>query len=97
MNKSVSVLALLALFFVAGLAQADTLFGTVRFKDGSKDRGTTAITTSYNNRRGSLDANGNYTLDFGTKVNARVTVYVNGRRYTTIMVRGNTRLNIVVR
>ena len=88
--------SLVVVLFLVGVVQADSIFGTVRFKDGSKDKGTTAITTSYNNNQGKLDGNGNYTLDFGAKVGSKVTVYVNGKRYTEIEVKGDVRLYIVV-
>ena len=81
---------------MAGLAWADSLHGTVKFKDGSKDKGTTSITQSYNGKKGKLDGKGNYTLDFGTKVGSKVTVYVNGDKYTEITVKGDTRLDITV-
>ena len=80
----------------AGPAMADELYGTVTYKDGSKDKGVTAITTSYNDERGKHDGKGNYTLDFKAKVGSKVTVYVNGKKYTEIEVKGRTNLDIVV-
>lgn len=77
-------------------AMADSLYGTIKFKDGSKDKGTTSISTSYNSKKAKSDGKGNYTLDFGTKVGKKVTVYVNGDKYTDIEVKGDTRLNITV-
>ena len=88
-----------ALFFVclgAGPAMADELYGTVTYKDGSKDKGVNAITTSYNDERGKNDGKGNYTLDFKCKVGSKVTVYVNGKKYKEIEVKGRTKLDIVV-
>jgi hypothetical protein len=80
---------------LAAVASADSLYGTVRFKDGSKDRGTTRITQSWNGKHAKLDGKGNYTLDFGGKVGKKITVYVEGKRYTEIEVKGKTRLDIV--
>lgn len=89
-------MALFVLILLPGAVAADSLYGSIRFKDGSKDRGTTAVTTSWNNKRGVPDGNGNYTLDFGGKVGRRITVYVNGSRYREVEVKGDTRLDIVV-
>jgi len=86
----------LCFFILTSFAMADSLYGTVRFKDGSKDRGTTRITTSWNSKVADLDGNGRYTLDFGGSVGRRITVYVNGSRYTEITVNGDTRLDITV-
>lgn len=76
---------------------ADSLYGSVTFKDKSKDKGTTAITTSWNSAKGKSDGNGMYKIDFGGKVGKRVTVYVNGKRYSEVLVKGDTELDIVVR
>jgi hypothetical protein len=79
------------------VALADSLYGTVRFKDGSKDRGTTKIVTSWKyGQHAKLDGSGNYTLDYGQKVGTKVTVYVNGSKYKEITITGATRLDIVV-
>jgi hypothetical protein len=75
---------------------ADTLYGTIRYKDGSKDKGVSAITTSWNSERGKNDGNGNYTLDFKGKVGKKITVYVNGKKLTEIEVKGDTKLDIVI-
>lgn len=75
---------------------ADTLYGSVTFKDKSKDRGTTAISTSWNSAKGKSNGKGKYTLDFGGKVGKKITVYVNGKRYAEVLVKGDTELDIVV-
>ncbi len=89
----VSSLVLVAVLVTA--ATADSLFGTVHFKDGSKDRGTTRITQSWNSKHAKLDGRGNYTLDFGGKVGTKITVYVEGKRYAEVEVKGDTRLDVV--
>lgn len=88
--------AVVALCFTTTSALADNLHGTIKYKDGSKDKGVSAITTSWNGERGKNDGNGNYTLDFKGKVGKKVTVYVNGKKYTEIEVKGDTELNITI-
>ena len=88
--------AILAVCLTASSALADSLYGTIRYKDGSKDRGVAAITTSWNSARGKNDGNGNYKLDFGGKVGKTITVYVNGDKYIKIEVKGDTQLNIII-
>ncbi len=85
-----------AMCLTASAVLADSLYGTIRYKDGSKDKGVSAITTSWNSERGKNDGNGNYKLDFKGKVGKTITVYVNGKTYTTIKVKGDTRLNITI-
>jgi hypothetical protein len=87
--------AAVALMFGAGAAFAeDTLSGTIVHKDGSKVKKTAAITTSWNSARGTYPADGEYEIDFGGKVGKKITVYVNGDKYTEITVKGHTKLNI---
>ena len=93
MVKTIGIFVL-AISCTAGSALADSLYGTIKYKDGSKDRGVAAITTSWNSRRGKNDGKGNYRLDFKGKVGKEITVYVNGKRYTKITVKGDTKLNI---
>ena len=95
----VTYAAMVLIAFTAGIlpTAADSLYGSVTFKDKSKDKGTTAITTSWNSAKGKSDGNGNYKIDFGGKVGKRVTVYVNGKRYSEVLVKGDTELDIVVR
>ena len=88
--------SILALFFIGGAGLADSLYGSIKYKDGSKDKGTAAITTSWNRERGKNDGNGFYTLDFKGKVGKKITVYVNGTKYTEIEVNGDTKLDIVI-
>ena len=72
---------------------ADSLYGTCVRKDGSKVDGTVKISTDWNDEK-AYPKNGQYRLDFGGKVGKKVTVYVNGSKYTTITVKGDTELNI---
>lgn len=80
---------------VPSVGYCDSLFGTCVRKDGSKVDGTVRISTSWNSKKG-ISSNGRYRLDFGGKVGKTITVYVEGSRYTTIKVDGDTELNIVV-
>ena len=85
-----------ALCLTANLVLADSLYGTIKYKDGSKDKGVSAITTSWNSERGKNDGNGKYKLDFKGKVGKKITVYVNGKTYTKIEVKGDTELDIII-
>jgi hypothetical protein len=76
-------------------ACADTLYGTCVYSDGSKVNGTVTISTSWNGKK-AFPKKGKYRLDFGGSVGKEITVYVNGDRYATIEVNGDTELNIVV-
>ena len=91
-----AAVAMACLVFFAGNAMADKLYGTIKYKDGSKDKGVSAITTSRNDERGKNDGKGNYTLDFKGKVGKKVTVYVNGKTYVEILVKGDTVLDITI-
>ena len=77
-------------------ACADTLYGTCKRKDGSKVDGTVKISTSWNGKK-AYPKDGSYRLDFGGKVGKTITVYVNGSKYGTVEVKGNSELNIVVK
>lgn len=88
--------SLLILLLLAAPALADSIYGTARYKDGSKVDGTATISTSWNGKK-AFPKGGEYELDFGGKVGQKITIYVNGSRYTEIVVDGRTRLDIVVR
>ena len=94
--RSVIYAACLGMVLLCGSVCADTLSGSIKFKDGSKDKGVTRITTSWNKKTGKSDGKGHYTLDFGGKVGKKVTVYVNGKKYSEIEVKGDTKLDITV-
>lgn len=88
------MLTVTCLLFLTGEAMADKLYGTIVHKDGSKVLKTKRISTSWNSTTARYTANGEYELDFGGKVGKKVTVYVDGDRYTEIEVKGDTRLDI---
>jgi hypothetical protein len=79
---------------LATVASADSLYGTIKFRDGSKDKGTTSVKTDWNGNKAKLDGRGGYKLDFGGKVGKKVIVYVEGKKYTEIEVKGDVRLDI---
>ena len=87
---------LISVVLLVSSAFADSLYGTVKYKDGSKDKGTNRISTSWNGKTASSNSSGKYRLDFGGKVGKKITVYVNGKTYTEIKVDGDTQLNITV-
>ncbi|MBC8291158.1 MAG: hypothetical protein H8E37_12665 [Planctomycetes bacterium] len=88
--------AFVALSLLTSTALADTLYGTCKYKDGSKADGTVKISTSWNGKK-AFPKKGEYELDFGGKVGKKITIYVNGSKYTTITVKGRTKLDITVR
>ncbi len=86
-------LAIAAMVFLTGNAFADKLCGTIVHKDGSKVKKTAKISTSWNSKTGKYTNDGEYELDFGGKVDKKITVYVNGDKYTEIVVKGDTKLD----
>ena len=88
--------AIIVALLSTGTSLADTLYGTCVRKDGSKVDGTAKITTSWNNKY-AVPRHGKYRLDFGGAVGKKITVYVDGKRYRAILVKGNTKLNIVIK
>lgn len=94
MLKNILLVAIVAVFTWTGTAFADTLSGTIHHKDGSKVLKTAKITNSWNSERGTYPADGEYKIDFKGKVGKKVTIYVNGDKYTEIEVKGDTTLNI---
>ena len=89
------ILSLALVLLLSGAARADSLHGTYKYQDGSKVNGKVTISTSWNSKKVSAN-NGTYRLDFGGPVERVITVYVNRKRYKIILVRGATRLNIVL-
>jgi hypothetical protein len=79
----------------AGIACADSIYGTCIYRDGSKAGGAVTVSTSWNSKK-AYPADGRYVLDFGGKVNHSVTVYVNGRTFGRVHVSGSTRVDLVV-
>ena len=94
MIKRVCLAIILTCLFVSA-AFADSIYGTCKRKDGSKVNGTAKITTSWN-KKYAVPKNGKYRLDFGGTVGKKITIYVDGNSYTTIFVKRNTELNIIV-
>lgn len=87
--------ALLAFTMLASITHADSVYGTCRYNDGSKVDGTVTIATSWNSQKAFPKA-GKYEINFGRTVGKKITIYVNGNKYTTIYVNGRTELNIKV-
>lgn len=94
MLKNLFLVALTTVLLWTGTCLADTLSGTIVHKDGSKVAKTAKITTSWNSQRGTYPKDGEYKLDFKEKVGKKVTIYVNGDKYTEIEVKGDTKLDI---
>jgi hypothetical protein len=94
-RQCLSFLVIAAIVSWCCVAQADTLYGTCVYKDGSKAGSEIGISTSWNGKK-AYPANGRYTLDFGGTVNHSITVYVKGKAVGRVYVSGNTRLDIVV-
>jgi len=94
-HSRIFALAVVFLLFAASYAQADSLYGKCVYKDGSKAGGEIGISTSWNGKKG-YPRNGRYTLDFGKRVGATITVYVKGKSVGRVKVSGKTRFDIVV-
>lgn len=94
-NTFCMLLALTVCLTFTPAGYADSLYGSIKFKDGSKADGV-AVSTSWNSKKG-YAKNGEYNLDFGGKVGKTITVYVKGKKIGTVEVKGNTRFNIVIR
>ena len=72
------------------------IFGSARRPDGSKVNGTMKVSTSWNGNV-AFPKDGEYTLELGSDPSGqRITVYVDGQRYTEVTVNGAARLDIVV-
>lgn len=69
------------------------LHGNAQRRDGSKIDGTATVSTSWNGTKG-FPRNGQYSLDLGSNPRQKITVYVDGMRYSEIHVDGDTRLDI---
>ena len=96
--------ASLLILLLSTLVLADSLYGTVTYKNKNKsteqkntDKKTLIINTSWDyGRTAQIDEKGNYKIDFQTKVGEKVSVFVNGNKYTEIEIKGDTKLDIVV-
>ena len=96
MRKLLSCLGLFFLLALPAAASADSIYGDCVYESGSKCGGSVYISTSWNSKR-AYPSNGRYTLDFGKKLNTRITVYCNGSTVGTVHVSGATRLDVVCR
>jgi hypothetical protein len=94
--KSLSLSLALGLSLLTAEVFADSLYGKCVRNDGSKVDGTVKVSTDWNDEK-AYPKNGQYRLDFGGKVGKKVTVYVNGSKYTTITVKGDVKLDIKVK
>jgi hypothetical protein len=96
--KKLFVLALVTLFIASGLAYASDacIYGTAKYRDGSKSDGEATISTSWNSKKAWAE-NGKYRLCLGSNPRKKITVYVNGSKYKELYVNGDTRLDIVIR
>ncbi|MBI4851338.1 MAG: hypothetical protein HY819_05870 [Acidobacteria bacterium] len=101
MLKSLASLCLVLLFSIS--VMADSLYGSVKFKDKEKEKNKTeekkkiVINTSWDYAKtAELDEKGNYKIDFGEKVGQKISVFINGNKYKEIEVNGDTRLDIIV-
>ena len=94
MLKNILLVAMTTVFAWTGSVFADTLSGTIHHKDGSKVKKTAKITNSWNSDHAKYTADGEYKIDFKGKVGKKVTIYVNGDKYTEIEVKGDTKLDI---
>ena len=69
------------------------LYGSAQRRDGSKIDGTATVSTSWNSNI-AYPRNGQYTLDLGGSPRQKITVYVDGNRYSEVYVDGEVRLDI---
>jgi len=92
--KKILILAAIVLFVITNFSFADSIYGTCKRSDGSKVNKSVKISTSWNSKK-SFPSNGEYVLDFGGSVDKRITVYVDGQKYTTVYVDGDVRLDII--
>lgn len=101
MLKVFTTVALILAFSLS--VMADSLYGTVKFqdkekgKDGAEEKKKIVINTSWDYAKvAELDEKGNYKIDFGEKVGQKISVFINGNKYTEIEIKGDTKLDIVV-
>mgnify|MGYP007130728987 CR=1 FL=1 len=73
-----------------------SIYGSANRGDGSKVDGTMRVSTSWNGNE-AFPRNGQYRLDLGSNPRQRITVYVDGMRYTEIHVDGDVRVDIRTR
>lgn len=105
MLKTLASVVLILAFSVS--VMADSLYGSIKYKDKEKNRSEEknrpvekkkiVINTSWDYAKvAELDEKGNYKIDFGEKVGEKISVYVNGNKYTEIEIKGDTKLDITI-
>jgi hypothetical protein len=105
MLKTLASVVLILAFSVS--VMADSLYGSIKYKDKEKNRPEEknrpvekkkiVINTSWDYAKvAELDEKGNYKIDFGEKVGEKISVYVNGNKYTEIEIKGDTKLDITI-
>ncbi len=99
MLKIFTSILLILTFSVCALA--DSLYGTLKYKEKQKNNATenkkVVINTSWDYAKtAELDEKGNYKIEFGEKVGQKISVYINGNKYTEIEIKGDTKLDIIV-
>ena len=85
------VLSMVSTFALAGDA---CLYGSAKWRSGSKIDGSSKISTSWNSKK-AFPRNGQYRLCLGSNPKGEITVYLNGSTYAKVYVNGDTRLDIV--
>ena len=97
--KKIGLIVLLSVFclmITATYAGEACIYGSAVNFAGSKIDGSAKISTSWNDVK-AFPRNGEYQLCLGSNPRKSITIYVNGAKYTTLSVNGNTRLDIVKR
>ncbi len=94
MKNLMIVAAMTMIPLTVALADDACLYGSAKWASGSKIDGSTRISTSYNGKE-AFPRSGEYRLCFGSNPKSRITVYIDSRTYTEVVVNGNTRLDIV--
>ena len=90
------VLASAVVCLLAAQVHADKIYGSIKYKSGSKAGNEVGVSTSWNSKK-AYPKNGRYELDFGGKVGKKISVYVKGSKVGSVVVSGDTRFDIVIR
>ncbi|MCI5209224.1 MAG: hypothetical protein D3910_10615 [Candidatus Electrothrix sp. ATG2] len=95
MKNTIIIAFLLSLFSATTVFAGDAcLHGTAKWRGGSKIDGSSRISTSWNDKE-AYPKNGNYRLCMGSNPKQKITIYLNGKKYTEMYIDGDTRLDIV--
>lgn len=87
------VFSLVLTLLSASVSSAACLYGNAVNSDGSRIDGSAYVSTSWNGKR-AYPKRGNYELCLGSNPRKSITVYVDGRRYGSVYVDGDTRFDI---